>query len=61
VTSVSKQSLSGLKVSVSTDCMTYTDDNDNNYDDNNIDSSENIAELQLDGCYDVYGDSKLKS
>jgi hypothetical protein len=61
MTSVSKQYLSGLKVPVGTVHMTCADDDDNNdYDDNNIDSSEDITELQLEGQYDAHGNSGLE-
>ncbi len=61
MTSVSEQYLSDLKVPADTDHMFCTED-DNDLDDGNIDSDadEDIAELQLDSCYDAHGNADLK-
>jgi hypothetical protein len=59
VTSVSEQYLSDLKVPVDGVRMFRADD-DNDDDDDDIDGDEDIAELQLDGCYDAHGDSDLE-
>lgn len=59
VTSVSERYLSDLKVPVDTDHMFRAEDDDD-LDDGDIDAGEDIAELQLDGCYDAHGDAKLE-
>src|SRR5258707_5379581 len=61
MTSVSKWYLSNLKVPADIDCMFCAEDDDD-LDDGNInsDADEDIAELQLDGCYDAHGDADLK-
>src|SRR5216684_9407134 len=61
MTSVSKWYLSNLKVPADIDCMFCTKD-DNDLDDGDIDSdaNEDIAKLQLDGCYDAHGNADLK-
>ncbi len=61
MTSVSKWYLSNLKVPADTDHMFCTKD-DNDLDDGDIDSdaNEDIAKLQLDGCYDAHGNADLK-
>src|SRR5712692_351794 len=61
MTSVSEWYHSDLKVPADTDCMFCTED-DNNLDDGDIDSDadEDIAELQLNGCYDAHGNADLE-
>lgn len=58
VTSVSRRYLSDLKVPDDTDRMFYAEDDDD-LDDDDINVGENIAELQLDGCYDADGNTVL--
>jgi hypothetical protein len=58
VTSVSKRYLSDLKVAVDTDRMFRAEDDDDLDDDDDV--GEDIAELQLDGCYDTHGDADLE-
>jgi hypothetical protein len=57
VTSVPERYLSDLRVPVDTVRMFRADDDD---DDDDDDGGEDIAELQLDGCYDARGDSDLE-
>ena len=61
MTSVSKQYLSDLKVPADTDHMFCAED-DNDLDNGDIDSDadEDIAELQLDGCYNAHGNADLE-
>src|SRR5229473_2507269 len=61
MTSVSKWYLSDLKVSADTDCIFCAENNDD-LDNGDIDSdaNEDIAKLQLDGCYDAHGDADLE-
>src|SRR5258708_15166900 len=61
MTSVSERYLSNLKVPADTDHMFCAEDNDDLDDgDINLDADEDIAELQLDGCYDAHGDADLE-
>src|SRR5258707_1858066 len=61
MTSVSKWYLSDLKVPADTDHMFCTKDDDDLDDgDINSDADEDIAELQLDGCYDAHGNADLE-
>ncbi|SRR5258708_7040004 len=61
MTSVSKWYLSNLKVPADTDCMFCAEDDDDlDNGDINLDADEDIAELQLDGCYDAHGNADLK-
>ena len=59
MTSVSEQYLSDLKVPADTDRI-FRAKNDDNLDDDNINTNEAIAELQLDGRYDAHGDPELE-
>src|SRR5258707_2636676 len=61
MTSVSEWYLSDLKVLADTDCMFCTeDDNDLDDGDINLDADEDIAKLQLDGCYNAHGNANLE-
>src|SRR5713226_10313873 len=61
MTSVSKWYLSNLKVPADTDCMFCAEDDDDlDNGDINLDADEDIAELQLDGCYDAHGNADLE-
>ncbi len=61
MTSVSEWYLSDLKVPADTDCMFCAEDDDDlDNGDINLDADEDIAELQLDGCYDAHGNADLK-
>src|SRR5712692_9296430 len=61
MTSVSEWYLSDLKVPADTDHMFCTEDDDDLDDgDINSDADEDIAELQLDGCYDAHSDADLE-
>jgi hypothetical protein len=59
VTSVSKRYLSDLKLPVDTDRI-FCAENDDDLDDDDVDAGEDIAELQLDDCYDAHGDADLE-
>src|SRR5229473_286225 len=61
MTSVSEWYLSNLKIPADTDRMFCTENNDD-LDNGDIDSDadEDIAKLQLDGCYDAHGDADLE-
>lgn len=59
MTSVFKWYLSDLEVPVDTCHMFYAED-DNNFNDGDIDAGEDIAELQLDNCYNAHGDADLE-
>ncbi len=61
MTSVSEWYLSDLKVPADTDHMFCAEDDDDLGDsDIDSDADEDIAELQLDGCYDAHSDADLK-
>src|SRR5229473_5021962 len=61
MTSVSEWYLSDLKVPTDTDHMFCAEDN-NDLDDGDIDldADKDIAELQLDGCYNAHGNADLE-
>src|SRR5229473_2097381 len=61
MTSVSEWYLSNLKIPADTDRMFCTEDNDDlDNGDINSDADEDIAKLQLDGCYDAHSDADLE-
>ncbi len=61
MTSVSKWYLSDLKVPADTNRMFCAENNDDLDDgDIDLDADEDIAELQLDGCYDTHSNADLK-
>ena len=56
--SVFKQYLSELKVSVNLKLIVY-DDSENELDGGDIDPNHNFDKLELDDCYDAYGESNF--